>query len=100
MKNKIMLMVLIFATALVLNIAAQSKATKELFDTKGYPLVSGQEANTLATLCTGPVLATDGTAKCLYQALPASGKLRIEMQDGTIREIDLKTVKKMTVSDR
>jgi hypothetical protein len=100
MKNKIMLIVLIFATTLVLNIAAQSNATKEPFDANGYPLVSGQGAKTLVTLCTGPVMATNGTAKCLYQALPASGKLRIEMQDGTIREIDLKTVKKMTVSDR
>jgi hypothetical protein len=100
MRNKLMLMALIFTTALVLNIAAQSKSTKELFDTHGYPLVSGQGAKTPVTLCTGPVMASDGTTKCLYQALPVSGKLRIEMQDGTIREIDLESVKKMTVSDR
>jgi hypothetical protein len=51
------------------------------------------------TLCIGPIMATDGTTKCRYQALPVSGKLRIEMQDGAIQEIDLKSVKKMTVSN-
>lgn len=101
MGSKMTLMVLIFTTALALYVAAQSRATKEPFDTHGHPLydVSGQGVKTPVTLCTGPVMATDGTAKCLYQALPVSGKLRIEMQDGTIREIDLETVKKMTVSD-
>jgi protease II len=53
--------------------------------------------NVPVTLCTGPVMAKDGTAKCLYQALPANGKLRIEMQDGTIQEIDLRTVKLITM---
>jgi hypothetical protein len=62
--------------------------------------VLGNGVKAPVTLCTGPTMATDGTAKCLYQALPASGRLHIEMQDGSIQEIDLKTVKKMTVSDR
>ena len=67
MKSKILLMILIFATAFVLYVAAQSNATKEFFDTKGYPLhdVSEQGAKTPVTRCTGPVMATDGTAKCL-----------------------------------
>ena len=59
--------------------------------------VAGSGVNVPVTLCTGPAMATDGTAKCLYQALPANGKLRIEMQDGTIQEIDLRTVKLITV---
>jgi hypothetical protein len=100
MRSKIRLMVLIFTTALVLHVTAQSRVTKEPFDTHGHSLVSGQGAKTPVALCTGPMMATDGTAKCLYQALPVSGILRIEMQDGTIREIDLESVKKMTVSDR
>jgi hypothetical protein len=84
----------------VLHIAAQSKAIKELSDTHGYSPVSRQGAKTPVTLCTGPAMVTDGTAKCLYQALPVSGKLRIEMQDGTIREINLEGVKNISVSDR
>jgi hypothetical protein len=100
MRNKIMLMILIFAAALVLHVSAQNRPTKQSFDTRGHPLVGGQEANTPVTLCTGPILATEGTAKCLYQALPVSGKLRIETRDGAIHTIDLQTVKKMTVSDR
>jgi hypothetical protein len=59
--------------------------------------VAGNGAKAPVTVCTGPTMATDGTAKCLYQALPASGKLHIEMQDGAIQEVDLKNVKKMTV---
>lgn len=100
MRSKITLMVLIFAAAFVLHIAAQNQPTEEPFDTRARPLVAGQEAKTPVTLCTGPILATDGTAKCLYQALPVFGKLRIEMQDGAIHEIDLQKVRKMTISDR
>lgn len=57
----------------------------------------GNGAKSPVTVCTGPTMATDGSAKCLYQALPASGILRIEMQDGTVQEIDLGKVKGITV---
>lgn len=100
MRSKITLMVLIFTTAIVLYVTAQSKGTKEPFDTHGHPPVSGQGEKTPVALCTGPIMPADRTAKCLYQALPVSGKLRFEMLDGTIREIDLDSVKKMAVSDR
>jgi len=101
MRSKMTLMVLMFTTALALFVAAQGSATKEPFDTRGHLLydVSGHGVRTPVTLCTGPVMTTDGTAKCLYQALPVSGRLRIEMLDGTIREIELETVKKITISD-
>ena len=92
-------MILFLTTALVLHLAAQNKTVKEPFDTH-RPLVRGQETKTPVTLCSGPTLAIDGTAKCLYQALPAFGKLRIEMRDGAIHEIDLQNVSKITVSDR
>ncbi len=97
MKSKLILTGLIFGMALALCVAAQSEPTQE----QGVgPYVSGQGVKAPVTLCIGPTMATDGTAKCLYQALPASGRLRIEMQDGAIHQIDLKAVKKMTVSDR
>jgi hypothetical protein len=100
MRNKILLMVPIFTAALVLHVSAQNRPTRQSFDTRGRPLVGGQATKTPVTLCSGPTLAIDGTAKCLYQALPVSGKLRIETQDGAIHEIDLEAVRKMTVSDR
>jgi hypothetical protein len=59
--------------------------------------VTGNGVKVPVTLCTGPVMGTDGTAKCLYQALPASGKLRIQIQDGSIQEIDLKKIRLITV---
>jgi hypothetical protein len=96
MKRK-MILGLIFSIALALYVAAQSKPTQKQ-RVGAYFREQGVKAQ--VTLCLGPIMATDGTAKCLYQALPVSGKLRIEMQDGAIQEIDLETVKKMTVSNR
>ena len=93
MKSKLTLMILGFGMAFVLYVAAQSKPPREPFDTQGHRLVG-------VTLCTGPVMTTDGTAKALYPAPPALGKLRIEMRDGTTREINLESVNSMTVSDR
>jgi len=61
------------------------------------PHAAGNGAKAPVTLCTGPVMATDGTAKCLYQALPSSGKLRIEMLNGSVQEIHLKQVKQITI---
>ena len=80
------------------------KAPNGVFDTKGHqlgPYVDGTGLK--AVLCTGPlVVGNDANGPVVrYQLLPnASGKLRIEMQDGSVQEIDLKTVKKMSVSAR
>jgi hypothetical protein len=99
MKSKMILMGLIFSIALALYVAAQSEPTQEQ-GVGSYYYARGQGGKAPVTLCIGPIMATEGTARCLYQALPASGRLHIEMQDGSIQEIDLNTVKKMTVSDR
>jgi hypothetical protein len=99
MKSKMILTGLIFSIALALYVDAQSEPTQEQ-GVGSYYYARGQAGKAPVTLCTGPIMATEGTAKCLYQALPVSGRLHIEMQDGSIQEIDLKTVKKMTVSDR
>ena len=99
MKSKMILTGLIFSIALALYVAAQSEPTREQ-GVGSYYYARGQEAKAPVTLCIGPIMATEGTAKCLYQALPVSGRLHIEMQDGSIQEIDLNTVKKMTISDR
>ena len=99
MKSKMILMGWIFSIALALYVAAQSEPTQEQ-GVGSYYYDRGQAAKAPVTLCVGPIMATEGTAKCLYQALPVFGRLHIEMQDGSIQEIDLNTVKKMTVSDR
>lgn len=98
MRCKIALMILFLTTALVLHVTAQNKPAEEQSNIH-RPLVGGQETKTPVALCTGPTMAIDGTAKCLYQALPVFGKLRIEMQDGIVHEIDLQNVRKMTVND-
>jgi hypothetical protein len=111
-KLSLTLLVLLLVSALALYVVAQSQTDGEKDAAKAplrmghgtavgnwsgaVPYVVGRGVKSQVTLCTGPTMATDGTAKCLYQALPASGKLRIEMQDGTIQVIDLNNVKKMT----
>ena len=99
MKSKMILTGLIFSIALALYVAAQSEPTREQ-GVGSYYYVRRQAEKAPVTLSIGPIMATEGTAKCLYQALPVSGRLHIEMQDGSIQEIDLNTVKKMTISDR
>ncbi len=61
------------------------------------PYAPGKGAKAPVSLCVGPVMATDGTPKCLYQALPASGKLRIEMLNGSVQEIFVNQIKQITV---
>ena len=100
MKSKMMLMVLIFTTALAIYVAAQSKATKGPVHWDMH-LYRQWEAG----LCAGPLAGENrgNTSGVRYEPLPSvawAGKLLIEMQDGAIQEIDLKNVKKMTVRDR
>lgn len=95
MRRRIALVILIFTASLVLHVAAQNKPINDPLNAPRCSLVGGQETKTPVTLCTGPILATDGTAKCLYQLLPVFGKLRLEMNDGAIHEIDLQKVREM-----
>ncbi len=109
MKRKIGLtiFVLLLVSAVALCVFAQSQTEaprdmgRGMEPSAGAPYVVGNGVRTPArppvTLCTGPVMATDGSTKCLYQALPLLGKLRIKMHDGAVHEIDLTKVKEITV---
>ena len=112
MRGKIFaaLLMLLVVSAFTFYAFAQSKpsegpnAPNGAFDTQGHPIGPYVDGTGLkAVLCTGPlVVGSDANGSAVrYQPVPnASGKLRIEMQDGSVQVIDLKTVKKMSVSAR
>ena len=101
MKVKYILTVLILlVSALALSFSAQSQTAKS--QERHDAAEKGLKAPVV--LCTGPWAVPNQSSypEVRYQPLPSGrwfGKLRIEMQDGSVQEIDLATVKKMTVSD-
>ena len=70
MKSKMILTGLIFSIALTLYVAAQSEPTREQ-GVGSYYYVRRQAEKAPVTLCIGPIMATEGTAKCLYHASPS-----------------------------
>jgi hypothetical protein len=94
MKIKIMMALLLITAALALSVAAQDK-------TKYLDMRLHRLAEVVLRVVT-PAGGNQGNpAGVGYEPLPSwAVKLRIEMQDGATQEIDLKNVKKMTVSSR
>ena len=96
MKSKMILTVFILTAALALCVAAQDKTNTKYLDLRLHRF---QEAELRVVTTAGENQAN--TSGVRYGPLPSwAGILRIEMQDGTTEEIDLKNVRKMTVSDR
>ena len=98
MKRKVIPTVLMLTTALAVYLAAQDKPATKYLDMR-MRLYRLQEVELRVVTSAGE--NQPNTSGVRYEPLPSwAGKLRIEMQDGATQEIDLKNVKKMTVSDR
>jgi hypothetical protein len=98
--NRILTAWILLVSALAFGFSAQNQTGK----VKEGPYVAGKSLKAPVVLCTGPWTVPNQSSdlEVRYQPLPSGpwfGKLRIEMKDGSVQEIDLATVKKMTVSD-